>query len=462
MKFFRLDLLTLLISLFILNSCKNQDNIGLGVNSVNQINGSLIDTSTVVINTIADDTVTTSGLTKTPLSYFKDPVFGTTEANMAMDLNLPGSQAYVLPPGDNVIDSAILVLPYADGFSGDSLTSRYKANVYQLNERLLTSSTYLNTKKWAYNSGSLLGTQSFFSRTHDTIKITNPVPGKPDTLVKVRPQLRIPISKAFINSILFNAPAGQLASNLVFKNTVKGLYVTLDKNQTGPGGTFLFALGDSARVDVYYKATTGTIIDTAVLGLPITLHAAEIKHTYTPQIQTELSNTTTSRKTFYLQGLAGLRARVAFPYIKNIVKTLGSDIILNRAELVITPVPGSTIPFAPMSKISMYKYDLAHQRVLLEDANSADPRSFAATGGFGGYYLATPKEYHFLVTAYVQNIMRGVTKDFGTFIGAGDGNIFSLATAASPEADGRTIAVGSDASSPYRIKLNIFYTKIAK
>lgn len=54
MKFLRLDLLTLLISLFILNSCKNKDTIGLGADSSTQLNGSLIDTSTVVVNTLPD------------------------------------------------------------------------------------------------------------------------------------------------------------------------------------------------------------------------------------------------------------------------------------------------------------------------------------------------------------------------------------------------------------------------
>ncbi len=165
MKFIRIDLLTLLISLFILNSCKNQDNIGLGINSSNQLNGSLIDTSTVFINTVLDDTVATNALAKTPLGYLKDAAFGTTEANIAFDLNLPNQGPYVQPVGDKTIDSAILVLRYADGFTGDSLASRYKANVYQLNERVFAATTYLNSKEWSH-AGTVLGTQSFFSRTH--------------------------------------------------------------------------------------------------------------------------------------------------------------------------------------------------------------------------------------------------------------------------------------------------------
>src|SRR6202012_5770582 len=144
MKFFKLDLLALLISLFILNSCKNQDTIGLGVGGSNQLSGSLIDTSTIIVNTIPEDSVQTSAQTKNQLGLFNDPVFGLTQADLAIDLNLPGNTAtsnyaYTDPVGTITIDSAILVMRYASGFYGDSIASRYKVNVYQLNERLYNS-----------------------------------------------------------------------------------------------------------------------------------------------------------------------------------------------------------------------------------------------------------------------------------------------------------------------------------
>ena len=140
MKFFRLDLLTLLISLFILNSCKNKDTIGLDPgDTTTKHNGTLIDTSTVIVNTFPDignplskDSIATTGLTKIPFGYLNDAIFGTVESNDALALNLPGQTAYSLPTGTIAVDSAVLVMPYADGFYGDSLTSKYKINVYQL------------------------------------------------------------------------------------------------------------------------------------------------------------------------------------------------------------------------------------------------------------------------------------------------------------------------------------------
>ncbi|HJP64357.1 MAG TPA: DUF4270 family protein, partial [Mucilaginibacter sp.] len=263
MKFLRLDLLTLLISLFILNSCKNESTIGLGVTSSTELNSSMIDTATVVVNTVPEDSVVTSGLTKNPLGYFQDPVLGSTEANIAVALNLPNGVAYSLPTGTVTVDSAVLVLKYADGFYGDSLTSKYQLNVYQLAERPLQKA-YYNTKSWSFNP-TVVGTRSFYARTHDSVKIYDIITGAPDTLKRVAPQLRIPINKNFINTILFNASSAQLSSNTVFLNNVKGLYLTLDKTgTTGPGGTFMFNLTDS--LNVYYRTNNGTSIDTATVS----------------------------------------------------------------------------------------------------------------------------------------------------------------------------------------------------
>jgi hypothetical protein len=461
MKFIRLDLLTLLISLFILNGCKNQDTIGLGVVNSNQINGNLIDTSTIVVNTVEEDTVLTSGLSLTPLSYLKDPVFGTTEANLVMDLNLPGAAAYNLPTGTITVDSALLVLPYAPGnFYGDSISTRYKANVYQLNERLITGKAYYSTKTWNVKN-VLLGTKSFVSRTSDSVLITTPIPSKPDSMVKVAPQLRIPINTSFINDIFYNAPAVQRSSNLVFKNNVKGLYVTLDKTQPGVGGTFMFSMPGAASVQIYYKNVNGTVIDTGVLVLPSNLSAAEIRHTHSATINTELANHNTGgRKTFYLQGLGGLRSKISFPYLKNLMKTIGGDVVINRAELIVSPLPGSTIPFAPLPRLALYKYDLANQRVYVQDASPTDPRSFG-TNAAGGYFITQQQQYHFLLTAYIQDLMSGKTTDYGAFIGP----VYPSATASfasTAQNDGRTVAVGFDKTSPYSIKLNIFYTKVSK
>ena len=461
MKFLRLDLLTLLISLFIFNSCKRQDGIGLGIDSSNQVNGSLIVDSNVIVNTVVEDSVVTSALAKTPLGNFTDAEFGTTTSNLALALSLPNNAAYTVPAGTLTIDSAVLVLRYADGFYGDSVATRYVANVYQLQEKA-NNQTYYNTKHWQANLGNLLGTRTFTARTHDSVTITNIRAAAVDTVQKVGPQLRIPFSKKFIYDNLLNATGSQLGSTLLFQNAVKGLYVRLDKTQASNAGGILQLALDSSRIDVFYKAVNGATIDTATVTLPFSSHSAEITHTYTSTIQAALNNKTSSQNTFYLQGLAGLRAKVSFP---DLSKFNPDSIVLNRAELVITPVPNSGIPYAPLPKLTMYQLDIAKQRTLIQDASSTDPR--AQVGAFGGGYSKTQKEYHFIVTAYIQDLIRKKTIDYGTYVAPVDTtevNSQTGSTNISPTAQiaARTVAVGSDKTSPYKIKLNIIYTRVRK
>ncbi|MDF2434002.1 MAG: hypothetical protein JWP44_3633 [Mucilaginibacter sp.] len=471
MKFFRLDLLTLLISLFILSSCKNQDTLGLGLPTANQANGGLIDTSTIYTNTVLDDSVSTSGaLPKNPLAYFNDPVFGVTQSDLATDLNLPASSAYTLPIGTLYIDSVRLVLKYANGFYGDSLSSKYKVNVYQLNEKYNTGTIYYNTKKWSYNSSNLLGSLTFNARSHDSIKITRIIKGAPDTLYKVVPQIRIPIAPSFINNNFFNASSTTLASNAIFTNNVRGLYITIDKSKTtGAGGIIMFTPADSLAI--YYRAVNGATIDTNAVYLSVNNLAASITHTYTTTIQTELSDTITPKGSVYLQGLGGLRARIKFPHLlANLRNSLkgrknlpDSDIILNRAELVVSVNPGSNIPYTPASKLTMYKFDLAHQRSSVEDAVTSNPLS-GGVGVFGGFYNNTTNQYHFVITNYLQNLLLKKTVDYGTFIAPIDIiNTTSVDIAPTSQVGARTVAAGGTVStSPYKMKLNIIYTKVAK
>ena len=461
MKFFRIDLLTLLISLFILSSCKNQE--GIGLNPDQQLNGTLLVDTNIKINTIPEDSVVTSALTKTPLGYFKDPLIGETEANIALGLNLPLSSAYTKPTGTITIDSVLLVLRYADGFYGDSLSSKYKINVYQLNETPLTTAAYYNTKTWNYNSSVLLGTKTFSSRTHTKVKITDIVRAGKDTPILVRPQLRVPLDPDFITNNFFNAPSSILASNALFRNAIKGLYLTMDKTQPGAGGNFMMAI-DSGALTVYYRTDNAGALDTGVVSLTLGVHAAEIKHTYMASVQAAIDDTTTSNKTFYLQGLAGLRAKISFPGLTGLAASMGSNAVINRAELVITPTVNSTIPFMAQPKISMYQLDIANQRILLQDANPND-RRYQSIGVFGGY-LTTNNDYHFIITGYIQDLMRGRTKDYGTYIGPVDTtNTLAVEYRATPQTGARLVAAGSvnDKSSPsypLRIKLNIIYSKV--
>ncbi len=433
--------------------------MSLPATAAQQTNGTQLVDNNITVNTQLVDSVLTSGLAKTPLSYFKDPIFGTTEANVAAALNLPSGAAYGLPNGSLTTDSAVLVLRYNDGFYGDSLNSNYKINVYQLDEQLTSGTAYYNNKSWKTLT-PLLGSRSFKAYTHTTFKITDIVTGKPDTLKKVLPQLRVPVSTAFINRILFNATSNQLSYPAIFQAAVKGLYLTLDQNQTGNGGNIMLNL-DSSHVDVYYKTVNGSIIDTAMVSLPFVsaLHAAQIKHNFSSTVLNAV-NSTASNNLVYLQGLGGTRAKVAFPNLTTLFGTSDlTKVVLNRAELVITPATGSTIPFVAAPKLSVYRYNISKQVIQLPDATTGNPY-FQSVGIFDGYFSQTLLSYHFIVTGYLQGLLHGTFPDYGTYIVPVDTtNKSSVDISPTAQMAGRSIIVGSDKTSGYNIKLNVIYSK---
>ncbi len=458
MRFFRLDLLTLLISLFILNSCKNPDGVGLDVGE-NQVSGTLTVDTNVTLHTVKEDSVVVSDLSRSPLGFFNDPAIGTTEASMITNINLPNQTSYTIPTGTITIDSVILGLKYAmNGFYGDSLNSTYKINVYQLNDKPVPTQAYYNSKKWTHKE-DLLGTKTFKVRLYDTLKISAIVKGKPDTLTRVLPQVRVPLDQAFIRKNLLTV-GDQIGSNIAFQNYARGLYITLDKSvTTGTGGIMAFGRTDanlSSTADsiyVYARINNSGTIDTSIIALPITRRIAEVSQTYNDDVKAAIANTTTSNQTVYLQGMGGLKAKLSFDGLKNLPK----NIIINRAELVLVPKAGTAVPFAPLRRLVMYKLDLAGQRTPIEDMIS--PVSGYASF-FGGYYNNPVKgEYRFLLTSYIQNLLSGKTQDYGTYLApASELNTSGTDISATFAPIGRTLLTGKN--SPYRVQLKIIYTNI--
>ncbi|WP_345950122.1 hypothetical protein ABDD95_01430 [Mucilaginibacter sp. PAMB04274] len=481
MKFIRLDLLTLLISLFILGSCKNQNEVGLPVGD-QQLNGSLLVYDNIVVKTDTDNVSTASNPAQTPLASFNDPALGLTDANIASSLNLPTAAAsYTVPTGTITTDSVIMELRYTQGFYGDTLNSRYKVNVYQLDEKPSPSQLYYANKEWKVKTTLLndpARTGIFNARPNTKIKVTQIVKGGKDTLKNIAAHIRVPLNKTFIPGFLFNTPTA-VTSNTAFQNATNGIYLDLERSQTSEiGGTMMVNL-DSSSVKVYYRVNNAGALDTGVVTLPFNVSAAEVRNkyadlrNYSAEVKSAISSTT-SNDVFYLQGLAGLRAKLTFPNVKTMFGA-GVDlntIAINRAELVITAKPGTDIPFAPQPLLTLYRLDLAKQRQRVPDANATysstsgltplDARFFSAAA-FGGEYRSDKKEYHFLLTGYLQDLLKGKLENEGLYVGTIDvTNRLSVGVvdvAPTIATAGRTIAVGSDKSSPYRIKLNVIYTK---
>jgi len=470
MKFNKIDLLTLLISLFLFASCESTSTIGLEVDPTSALEGQLVDSVTIKSNTLLDDAVETSTAASHPLGFLKDPIFGTTEASLALAVNVP-NDAYSFGTTPT-LDSAVLVLNYAPNFYGDS-TATYSIDVHQLDENITRETSFLSNRNWSY-SPAIIGSKSGKIYPNTRYKINDIVVGKPDTLKSVTPQIRIPLNNAFIQQNIVNTNVTNLKTNLNFTRYFRGLHVQVNKtNSTGNGGImFLDFAATNSAVVLYYKLQNNSTNarDTTSVSFPITTTspykvAATVKHDYTgTSIATHLANPTVQYPVTYLQPLAGLKNKISFPYLDKFAANVGK-VAVNKAEFVIDLSTGTdALPYGPAPRLALYRYDIAEKRQNLPDNNAGsqtsagDPRN---QGAFGGYFNAVTRQYIFVVTAYVQDLLDGKTKDYGTFLAPTPNSTFSVFPSIST---GARSVIGSFKKTPSAgdntMKLNIYYTKI--
>ncbi|MGM9476810.1 DUF4270 domain-containing protein [Pedobacter sp. GSP4] len=461
MKFTKQDLLTLLIGLFLFASCKNPDGVGLDVDPSTAITGTLV-TSEVRSQTIEEPAVSTLNLSRYPLGYMVDPVFGKTESSVAMTV-IPSSLSYDFGTSP-VLDSAVLVLRIdttANKFYGDTTSSQYSIDVYQLTNKI---TTYKSTDVQAHNA-QLLGNVKKKLYPNTPIKVFDIIATKKDTLKSVKAQIRIPLDKTFIQSQLLSLPTTATSTNAKFIDYFKGLYAEVNKsNSSGTGGVAFINLNNSYLQLVYKKTSSSSGVDTVSVNFPVSSSsaipaAATIKHDYTgTAVRTQLDNPPTDLNptpytVTYTQGLAGLKTKLSFPQLANFTTTYGK-VIVNKAELVVDLSGGTfAYPFNAGQRLSLYRWDIANQ-----PGNIVDYTNFASAPSlFGGYFDSIKNRYVFIITSYVQSLIDKTATDYGTFIAPTAYETFQIAPSAIT-ADRSVIGTGTNTTN--KAKLNIYYTKI--
>ncbi len=460
MKLHQLDLLTLLISLFILSACQNPDSIGLEVDPSNAINGNLIDTVTITSSTVREDSLATNSLAAYPIGNLTDPVFGYTTSSIAASLTLPGSSlTFGTAP---VLDSAVLVLKYSDEYFGDP-NALHKFEVHSLLESLKAGTPYYNTFNPDFNP-TIIGSKLARVSIKDSVLIKEIITGKPDIEKKVAPQIRIPIDSTYITNNFFKANAGNFKDNAAFQTFIRGLYLTVNKNEsTGQGGITLLDLSSGgSKLELYYKSPKGTAIDTTVTSFVLqntsSQIAAAFSHDYSgTEIESQLANPGMIYNYNFIQPMAGVKTKIKFPYIKKLNEI--GNIVINKAELVISVEDNMGI-FAPAPRIFLYTTDIASQKQLVPDVSDRDSRALS-DNDFGGFYDMAKKRYTFNLTSYIQDLINGNLIQYDTYITAIDNSASRLnGTFPSGSTAARAIIGSGQSNLPNKMKINILYTKI--
>ncbi len=482
MKYLNRDLLTLLISLFVLGSCENPSSIGLDVQPGDEIVGVLTDTLTLHAVTLKDDSARSNSFNQTTFGLLNDPVIGKTTADLALAIGKPASVPRIRE--DAEIDSVILVLPYGNEYFGDSTGSSFTLQVRQLAE-VYTDGNYSN-KEWAV-SDEVLATKLVRRFAYrDTVSVYKHIDEK-DSLVKADPQLRMALPAAFFRNLFSESvDSASISTEKGFSNHVKGLYLNVDEaSMTGTGGLITFrGATDVTGIELVYRQPNGkdgddAAIDTFRTFLPTTVSASSsfaarisssIKHEYTAEVDAQLTDPSGNFETLYLQAPAGLRAKLSLPHIDSLK---GLDMAINKAELVIYVDQGATGDdfgyYAP--RLTLYREDIANQRQPVPDGDSrsdgqrfsGDARSlwYRSNGywqAFGGVYDKDKQRYIFHITSFVQDLLRDRIKNNEFFIAPaseGDRNVPYQSVLNT----GSRAVIGGGNHPEYKMKLNIYYTK---
>lgn len=426
------DLLILLIGLFILQACKKEGDIGLEQQIDEQgLYGKLVDTCSIKMFTVKDDSNIASNFVRNQLGEFFDPILGKTKASVAFQATLPKNNVDFGTGA--TLDSIVLVLGYpnvkTERFFGDS-SSRMDINVYQLTENISNDSIYYSNKNYSYNT-TAIGTKNYKPSPNDTLTIQNIRTGKADTVAKVYPQLRIRLADAFGNELLAKSGQVALSSNAAFLDAYKGFYITASKT-SGDGGIMSFDLTNTNRsyIVLYYKSGT----DTTNFVFNINSSSANVnkyEHDYTgTDVALQLLDSTRGNDVSYMQSLSGLRTKLRLPTLENLLDS--GEIAVNKAELIVKVATGTESPYTPFSTIAFKGRYSDNSEVLLNS----------------GAYNATTKEYKIDVTRSIQYVLNKKLVLKELYLEDNSKQI-------NPR---RTIISGVNSSTP--IKLRIFYTKL--
>jgi hypothetical protein len=152
-------------------------------------------------------------------------------------------------------------------------------------------------------------------------------------------------------------------------------------------------------------------------------------------------DTARGNKTLYVQAMGGIKTFIRLPDLKPYLND--GRAVINKAELVITPQPGSAGDFP-------YPEQLTLAKINADNTLAFVPDQFYGASYFGGTYHSTKGEYRFNLAVFIQNILRDESA-------AGKG-LYLAISGASVRGD-RLVISGPGAESG-NLRLEITYTNL--
>lgn len=432
---FLIGIFTLLLAF---SGCKETNDLGIEVlpkDDLITIKNTVVKES-ISSFTFREDSIRTSGASKSLLGSFNDPVFGITNIDFATQFRLQQFPDYGVNPE---ADSIKLYLYYRIIY-GDTVTPQ-KFKIYELETGLDVDATYRqNVDLKSMASDQLLG----------EIEYTPRVRQDSTTLDTFYQLISIPLDLSLAEKFI-QADSADMINNDVFLEYFKGLYIESEQVD-GEGGTILTLEASSndafqgSAIAVYYSNEELREISqdsSLVMPFVISKYSARInsiEHDYsgTP-FEPDLNIQSTDDTLIYVQPTGGLKAHVLIGGLESWRDSVNTAI--NKAQLVfqIDTIASDIHNFAPPSQLLFTVVDSTGREYL--------PIDYVFSPSYYGGNLQSDYTYRFNITQHLQEIIKGSIGNYGFFLTPANKN---------DEAN-RVILKGSNSETG--VKLVITYAK---
>ena len=438
-------LLTVLLLILALFSCK-KDPYQIGIDLLpptDTLNVRSTDTCTVQAFSMIQDSMRTDKSPSMIMGSMIDPVFGKITSSFYAQLRLQteGVNFGIHP----VLDSLVLMLFY-NGYYGDTLT-RQNVKVYEISQEFVYDSVFFSNRK-LNTYPTLLADQDYKPNITDSVSVGG---------TRVAAHLRINLSKLsnYLGNKILQAPASTLASNSTFVKFMKGLYLQ-STPVNGKGALLNYSIANGlSKLVVYYHNGDDPADDSLHYDLQINESSARFTHIdhngyldASTELKQQILNHDSARgaKQMYLQGMAGVKIKLKFPFMKNF--GLGKTVAINEAILELKNLETDTT-YTPPPTLDIIRQDSIGRIGYLVDENEG-------SGYFGGTYNKSSRSYYFRITQHLQKVIQNAYKNHFDLYIIVNNPIKSILT------PNRVILNGSGPANPggaaNRLRLKITYT----
>jgi hypothetical protein len=438
-------LLTGIVLILALFSCK-KDPYTIGINLLpptDTLNVRSTDTCTVQAFSMVQDSMRTDKAASLVMGSMLDPVFGKTTSSVYAQVRL---QSEGVDFGTHpVLDSVVLMMFY-NGYYGDTLT-RQNVKVYEISEDFVYDSAFFSNRTLT-TYPTLLADQDYIPNITDSVSVGGS---------KVAAHLRINLSKLtnYLGNKILQAPSTTLETNSTFITFMKGLYLqSTPVNSKGAILNYSISNGVSKLV-LYYHNGDDPEDDSLHYDLPINESSARFMHidhngylNARQDLRQQIINRDSAQgsKQLFLQGMAGVKVKLKFPYMKNF--GMGKTVAVNEAILELKNLETDTTYATPPSLI-MIRQDSIGRIGYMVDENEG-------SGYFGGTYNSTTRSYYFRLTQHIQRVIQDAYSNHFDIYIVVNNPIKSVPTA------NRVILYGSNPANPgensSRLRLKVTYT----